>query len=196
MERKSRIVKDVCKNGRWLRTVSVNGIRFTTRAGAYYMEMMRRCNTSLQIGKYDTYKGCSSEFKDFQDFAGWATKQVYYGLGQLDKDLLVKGNKLYSKRTCLFIPTGLNNLLTKCNKARGDLPIGVHLDEKRGYKVACADGSGSKTYLGYYQDAETAFSVYKTYKESIIKQQANKWRDQIDPRAYDALMNYEVEITD
>ena len=36
----------------------------------------------------------------------------------------------------------------------------------------------------------------KQAKESFIKEQANKWESQIDPRAYEALMNYEVEITD
>ena len=33
-------------------------------------------------------------------------------------------------------------------------------------------------------------------KESFVKEQANKFKSQIDERAYDALMNYKVEITD
>ena len=32
--------------------------------------------------------------------------------------------------------------------------------------------------------------------ETYIKEVANKWKDQIDPRVYNALMKYEVEITD
>ena len=41
-----------------------------------------------------------------------------------------------------------------------------------------------------------AFNAYKQAKEAFIKEQANKWKSEIDPRAYEALMNYTVEITD
>ena len=37
---------------------------------------------------------------------------------------------------------------------------------------------------------------YKDAKESFVKEQAEKWKGKIDPRAYKALMNYQVEITD
>ena len=38
--------------------------------------------------------------------------------------------------------------------------------------------------------------IYKQAKEAFIKEQAEKWESQIDPRAYEALMKYTVEITD
>ena len=41
-----------------------------------------------------------------------------------------------------------------------------------------------------------AFNAYKKAKENYLKELANKWKGKIDPRAYEALMNYEVEITD
>ena len=41
-----------------------------------------------------------------------------------------------------------------------------------------------------------AFNAYKKAKESFVKEQAEKWKGKIDPRAYEALMNYQVEITD
>ena len=41
-----------------------------------------------------------------------------------------------------------------------------------------------------------AFNAYKEAKEAFVKEQAEKWKSQIDPRAYKALMNYQVEITD
>ena len=51
-------------------------------------------------------------------------------------------------------------------------------------------------HLGYYLTSTEAFIVYKNFKESYIKEVANKWKDQIDPKVYEALMKYEVEITD
>jgi hypothetical protein len=55
----------------------------------------------------------------------------------------------------------------------------------------------SKTkHIGYFVTELEAFLAYKEAKEQQIKVVANRWKDQIDPRVYDALMNWEVEITD
>ena len=35
-----------------------------------------------------------------------------------------------------------------------------------------------------------------TAKEAFVKELANKWKGKIDQRAYEALMNYEVNIDD
>ena len=50
--------------------------------------------------------------------------------------------------------------------------------------------------LGIFKTEIEAFNAYKKAKESFVKEQADKWKDQIDERAYEALMNYEVNITD
>jgi len=50
--------------------------------------------------------------------------------------------------------------------------------------------------LGDFKTVEEAFLAYKKAKEAYVKSLANKWKDQIDPRVYNALMNYKVEITD
>ena len=44
--------------------------------------------------------------------------------------------------------------------------------------------------------AKRGGDVSKIARESYVKEVANKWKDQIDPRVYEALMNYQVEITD
>ena len=50
--------------------------------------------------------------------------------------------------------------------------------------------------MGTYITPEEAFCAYKQAKEAHIKDVANKWKDKIDPRVYDALVSYQVEITD
>ena len=55
---------------------------------------------------------------------------------------------------------------------------------------------GKPEHLGYFKTEIEAFNAYKEAKETFVKEQANKWKDKIDIRAYNALMNYEVNIAD
>ena len=55
---------------------------------------------------------------------------------------------------------------------------------------------GKQEHLGCFKTELEAFNAYKVAKESFIKEQAEKWKGQIDDRAYEALINYQVEITD
>jgi hypothetical protein len=50
--------------------------------------------------------------------------------------------------------------------------------------------------LGYFNTPEEAFEAYKVAKEAWIAEKANKWKDQLDSKVYDALCNYKVEIDD
>ena len=167
--------------------------------------ILRRCYDTNYILRYPTYEGCevSENFKHFSFFKAWCNDQIGFGclddkgkVFQLDKDILVKGSKVYSEDICVFVPSEINNALIKSNKVRGELPIGVTFNTKVSkYMAYCSVGVGQKT-IGYYTTPEQAFYAYKQTKESYIKEVANKWKDQIDPRVYNALMNYEVEITD
>ncbi|MEZ1459336.1 hypothetical protein QVM56_32725, partial [Pseudomonas aeruginosa] len=55
---------------------------------------------------------------------------------------------------------------------------------------------GMQEHLGVFNTELEAFRAYKQAKETFIKEQANKFKSQVDDRAYNALMNYTVEITD
>ena len=55
---------------------------------------------------------------------------------------------------------------------------------------------GRSEWLGSFNTEIEAFNAYKKAKETYIKEIANNFNRQIDPRAYNALMNYRVEITD
>ena len=63
------------------------------------------------------------------------------------------------------------------------------------YYASCRRGGG-KEYLGTFDTELETFHAYKQAKEAYVKELAEKWKDQIDPRVYEALMNYQVEITD
>jgi hypothetical protein len=148
--------------------------------------------------KRPTYIGCSASenFKSYSYFHEWCQHQVGFGKEgfELDKDLIFKGNKIYSEDTCLFLPSELNSLLTSNKAGRGTLPIGVTAVGNR-FRVYCGREPAS-IFVGSFKTPEEAFNAYKQAKENRVKAQAEKWKDQIDVRAYEALMRYEVLPTD
>ena len=164
----------------------------------YWLNMFHRCYRK-DHPNCRTYESCSvgESFHSFEYFGEWCDRQVGFGNKgwHLDKDILVKGNKVYSPETCCFVPQEINVLFTKREVARGDYPIGVSRKNKGGgYQVQLSQFRDK--YLGTYATPEEAFLAYKQAKEAHIKEVANKWKDQIDNRVYDALMKYQVEITD
>ena len=169
-----------------------------TKEYALWHSMLERCYSKPYLEKKPTYIGCSvsDTFLYYHLFRVWCQTQVGFGKEeyQLDKDLLIKGNKLYSEDTCVFIPKSLNLLLTKRTLDRGLLPIGVSKLGK-GYLAKCSIDGKAKS-LGTFQTVEEAFKEYKLFKESHIKAQAELYKNEIDPRAYQALLNYKVEIED
>ena len=68
--------------------------------------------------------------------------------------------------------------------------------EKKSFVAHVGKSKGKQEHLGYFKTEIEAFNAYKQAKEAFVKEQAEKWKSQVDIRAYNALMNYEVEITD
>ena len=165
-----------------------------------WKSMLERCYDEKYSNKYPTYKDCevSDNFKYLPYFEEWCSKQTgFYQEGwHLDKDILVRGNKVYSENTCCFVPAEINRLFIKSDAARGDLPIGVNYYKKNKKYVAKMSRFKEDINLGCFATPDEAFNAYKEAKEAYIKEVANKWKDQIDLRVYEALMNYQVEITD
>ena len=118
----------------------------------------------------------------------------------LDKDILYKGNKIYSRKTCIFVPQRINNLFTKSNKRRGKDPIGVYQLPSGNYEVKCNNGYGKSVYLGTYSTKEEAFYRYKEYKEKVIKEVIDSYEGRIPEPHYsrlkEAMYNYKVEMDD
>lgn len=165
-----------------------------------WVGMIERCYSDSKPSYQKTYAGCTvaDNFKYFPYFKDWCNNQIGFGNKgwQLDKDILVKGNKVYGEDTCCFVPPAINGLLIKSNKTRGCNPIGVSFQKSLKKFSSLVRIKGKQRVLGYYDSSEEAFYAYKAAKEAYIKEVVNEWKEQIDPRVYEALMNYQVEITD
>lgn len=120
----------------------------------------------------------------------------------LDKDILYKGNKVYSPKNCVFVPEKINILFIKSNKSRGGYPIGVsYHKQNRKFVAKCSiydfkENKQKLIYLGCYDTPEKAFKAYKQFKEKHIKKVADYYKDKIPNKLYQAMYDYEVEITD
>lgn len=167
--------------------------------------MLERCYDEKKRHKHLTYEDCyvCEEWYNFSNFSKWY-EENYYEVGNevmcLDKDILYKGNKIYSPETCMIVPCRINELFTKTNKKRGNYPIGVSWKKKnKKFQVQCSvieDGKKTMKYLGLYANAEEGFQVYKKYKEALIKQVADEYKSYIPKKLYNAMYNYKVEIDD
>ena len=177
----------------------ISGVR--TKEYTLWCSMLERCYSDVYKNKYQTYEGCevSGNFLYYEYFYEWCNKQIGFGVDgfELDKDLLIKGNKVYNENACIFIPQEINSLLTKSTASRGQHLLGVYWhNASKAFIARVNKGKGKQKHLGYFNTEVEAFSAYKIAKESFIKEQAEKWKDKIDERAYNALMNYEVNIDD
>ena len=177
----------------------VNGI--LTKECALWYSMLKRCYNDGFKNKRPTYEGCevSDKFKSYEYFYEWCNEQIGFNNKgwHLDKDLLVKGNKVYSESTCVFLPQEINSLLVKCTASRGEHLIGVYWSKTANAFVArVSRNKGGSEHLGLFKTEIEAFNAYKTAKEVFVKEQADEWKGKIDDRAYEALMSYTVEITD
>ena len=167
--------------------------------------MIKRCYDPKFQEKNPSYKGCRIEdyLLNFQYMCKWLDENYYEVPGermQLDKDILCKGNKIYSRDTCIFVPHRINLLFTKSDNSRGDNPIGVILNPSGNYRVMCHDGHGGRDNLGTYSTKEEGFQAYKEYKEKVIKEVIDSYEWKIPEPHYsklkEAMYNYKVEIDD
>ena len=180
-------------------SITISGVK--TREYNLWQSMLRRCYSDCSKKQRPTYKDCevSENFKYYEYFYEWCHKQIGFDNEgwHLDKDLLVKGNKVYGESACVFIPQEINSLLVKREASRGVHLIGVHwCNTNKTFVATVAKNKGKSEYLGLFTTEIEAFNAYKQAKESFIKEQANKWKGKIDIRAYNALINYTVNIGD
>lgn len=172
------------------------------QAHSHFTSMFERCYDLVALKKRLSYAGCyvREDWYNFQVFSEWCYSQKGFKeeRWQLDKDILVRGNKIYAPENCCFVPSEINALFTKRNSDRGNYPIGVYEHSSGNYRASCSNEFlGGKKFSGKLRDnVEEAFQDYKEEKERVIRQRADFFKDRISKEVYEALYNYQVEITD
>ena len=144
--------------------------------------MLTRCYSDSCHENQPNYIDCTvcPEWHNYSNFKEWAEANYYTVEGEsmeLDKDLLVKGNTVYSPTTCVFAPRSINLLVINVKAARGEHPLGVFKFNDK--YVASMSYSGKQIRIGQYDSPEEAFEKYKEYKEKFLKDIAEQYKDKI-----------------
>ncbi len=167
-----------------------------TKIYSVWRGMIERCYNPKQLARRPTYIGCTVDerWHDYQVFAEWYDNYKYKGKGyEMDKDILVKGNKLYSPETVCLVPRDVNALFPNAKKARGKYPQGVNYYEPLNSYCSRVRINNKLKHLGYYGTPNEAYEVYKKEKERHVKEMADLWFGNIDTRVYEALMDWKLE---
>ena len=172
-----------------------------------WYNMKTRCYNPNYHKVKPGYKDCTicNEWLDDRElFYEWVDMNFYKIKGEptveLDKDILLPGNKIYGPDTCIFVPKRINDLFIHIHgRVDNGLPAGVTYSEKTGtYKVSamltCDDSDKKKNVvLGYYDTIEEAFDVYKEHKKAEIIYIADLYRRKIPEQLYQAMVNWKFD---
>ena len=167
---------------------TVNGKRLP--AYQYWTSMLTRCTSYGKAARFDTYKGCtvSKQWLLFSEFKKWfdLNHKEHY---DLDKDILVPGNKVYGPDTCRFVPHYINLLINSLMSSNKFYPGVSYKSDTKSYQVFVKTFSSQK-YLGLHPTPEAASQVYRAFKAKHIRRVAY-WSHElghIDEEVYGALL--------
>lgn len=155
----------------------------------------------LQRGHSSAFKESNPSYKDvsvcidwhnFQVFAEWFNNQPFAKAEgfQLDKDLLIPGNREYSPSACSFVPGAINSLFNEGVQCKSSQMIGVTKISRRSQFVARVRVNGAAVRIGSFETEEEAYAAYKKAKIDYVRSMAEKYKDVLHPRVYENLSNW------
>ena len=186
--------------------IGYHGTLYTNSTEESYQRwhwMMNRCYSDALHKLQPEYRNCSvcKEWWNYSNYKLWydehkAEIKEFDEAFEIDKDILIKGNTVYSPETVCFIPKIINSLFTNGKNNRGDYPVGVFFEKNKNKYRACMAYMGKNMKLGTFDTVEDAFNKYKNYKEIFIKKIAEQYRAKIADKVYQAMLNWKIDITD
>lgn len=142
-----------------------------------WVAIIKRSRNQKLLAKRPSLVGNSvhPDWKYFSRFKLWMESKIWVGL-EIDKDILVKGNKEYGPYTCCFVPNYINMLVSCNNKSLIGLPLGVTIASGCTDRyVARLQGAGGM-YLGSFGNPMEAHRVWCLAKATQIENIVDKWR--------------------
>lgn len=159
--------------------------------------IIERCYNEKRLEKFPTYRGCSvcEEWKRFSVFEKWFYEN-FIDDNALDKDILVKGNKIYSPDTCCFVPKEINNIFHSTVIKENGLPVGIQKKGNRYVSRGVGRGYVQKLSKGSYISLNEAIMNHFEAKTLWLHELAEKFytQERLSKRMYDFLRQYVFEV--
>lgn len=160
------------------------------KAHGVWREIIRRCYSDENKKTQASYKDCvvSEEWKNYSNFYKWYEDNLYECSDQLevDKDILSKEEKIYSKETCLLIPRKINRFcleskrggafLTPCNR----WSAGIHRRE-------------NYIHVGNFDTFEEAEKEFIKCKNAVFQNLVEKYKKELPKHIYDKLKDAKLK---
>lgn len=173
-----------------------------TRTYKLWSRMIERAYSTEYHKKQPTYKDVTVDerWHNYQVFAEDIEQVFGYNMidgngkvYQLDKDILVKDNKVYSKETVCFIPSALNKFTINKRETKDGLPTGISIvNNTSKYTVQIAI-NGKQKNLGLFTNVSLARAVYVDARNQYARELAERYEGKVDPRVIDILNNWNEE---
>lgn len=154
-----------------------------------WVHMLTRCYSEAYLCKKPTYRGCEvcKDWHNFQNFAKWFEEHYYEvddTIVEIDKDILIENNKVYSPQTCCLVPRELNNLFQQKGESNG-LPTGVQRMSNNKYRARYGS-----VHLGVFDGVDKAQQAYEEYRRNRIKHLELKYRHYLGTKVSKAILRY------
>lgn len=172
---------------------TINGKQVWCEFYTQWTGMIKRCYSDHYHKLYPTYKECSvcEEWLLFSAFKNWMETQDWQGK-DLDKDILIEGNKIYSPEGCVFVDHHTNNLLLYRSNYRGKYPLGVYFHKSSGlFRAKCRNGNGEQINISSHSTDLEAHHEYLKFKIEVIKNVASR---QLDSRVKESLLRHSSKM--
>lgn len=140
-----------------------------------WANMLQRCYDPKKHEKQPTYIGCQvdEEWHKFSSFREWLIKQNNWENLQIDKDLMIRGNKVYSPDTCLVVDSEVNMFTNERTRGRGKLLIGVTVGRRgKGYRASLG-----QMYIAQFDSEIDAHNAWWSAKCEKAKELASRQND-------------------
>ena len=155
-----------------------------------WANMIQRCYDGITHKLKPYYAQCTVciEWQNFSNFRVWFKENA---MGDrkvdLDKDIMIKGNTVYSQETCALVTHFTNTIFEE----RG-LDTNIVLNNSTQKYDVTMIVLGKNENVGSFDTKEDGKKAYIDYKQDYIRKHAKNCKGKVPNKTYEAMMNWKV----